>query len=388
MVETNHFERLAARVRGSARDGGLIETAQVKLVGLDEVRRAAGARWPRMREHVREGSLKIISARIGPDDTVIPCGDGFLVVFADVANAETEHRCRDIRDALITFYLGEDALRVLRAEVDPETISAAHLANIVSATPEPLPRARGSLSLGRFWPVWAARHQKVSAFLCAPILDADQPLPRMGYTPDFREKAAHQVADYLDLDLCLLEQAFDAAEHGERPPIGVSVHATTLQSRKARTFYLKHLAANASCAKSRMFVSIAEIPPGTPLMALTEWVSGLKHTFARVNLDLHHHDRALNAIASTGAWAAGFQVGPCKSAQGGQLRIALNEVDTWCRVLRRQGVQPFMQGFAEPGFFDLASFSEIAFATGQGLWPCQTSPAMAPAAVELAGATA
>lgn len=156
MIATAEMDRLAARVRASARDGGLIETAKVKFLGLDEVREA-GARWPRMREQVREGSLKIIAARIGADDAVIPWGDGFLVVFAD-ATAETERRCS----------------------------------------------------------------------------------------------------------------------------------------------------------------------------------------------------------------------------------TALSEIDAWCRILRRQGVQPFIHGFAEAGFFDLASFSEIAFATGEALWPCQqaleriVSPAKGP----------
>ena len=56
-----------------------------------------------------QGSLKIIAQRIGAQDTVIPCGDGFLVVFADAACAETERCCGEIRDALIRFYLGEEA---------------------------------------------------------------------------------------------------------------------------------------------------------------------------------------------------------------------------------------------------------------------------------------
>jgi hypothetical protein len=135
MIATAELDRLAARVRASARDGGLIETAQVKLLGLDEVRQAAGARWPRMREHVREGSLKIIAQRIGAHDAVIPCGDGFLVVFADPASGASERCCREIRDALISFYLGEEALRRLSAELARDTMSAAALAEIVSAAP-------------------------------------------------------------------------------------------------------------------------------------------------------------------------------------------------------------------------------------------------------------
>ena len=385
MIANAELDRLAARVRAAARDGGLIETAQVKLLGLDDVRQAAGARWPRMREHVREGSLKIIAQRIGAEDAVIPCGDGFLVVFADAACAETERCCVEIRDALIRFYLGEEALISIRADVAREPVSAADLASIVTAAPNAtsaLPRSE--LKLGRFWPVWSAQRQAVSAYLCAPVLDSGEGIARMGYTADFVERPASHETDFLDLDLCLLEQAFEAAEHADGVAVGVSVHAATLQNRKSRMLYLSHLAANASAAKQRMFASIAEITPGTPLLSLTEWTSALKHTFPRVSFDLHRTDRALGALASTGVWAAGFQVGSMKGAGGGHVRTALNEIENWCRMLRRQGLQPFMHGFAQSGFFDLASFSEIAFATGGALWPCLATipravPRMAPA---------
>ena len=33
-----------------------------------------------------------------------------------------------------------------------------------------------------------------------------------------------------------------------------------------------------------------------------------------------------------------------------------------------------MHGFAEAGFFDLASFSDIAFAAGEALGPCEPAP--------------
>jgi hypothetical protein len=336
MHEAAEIDRLAARVRAAARDGGLIETAQVKLVGLDEVRQAAGERWPRMREFVREGSLKIIASRVGPQDAVVPCGDGFLVVFADGANAQSAERCAEIRDALIRFYLGEDALKALRADVQQEAVTAAHLAGIVKDPPRPKPAASG-VELGRFWPVWSSRQGGVSAFFCAPTFDVQDANPRMGYDRDFAQKASHRDADFLDVDLCLFEQA------------------------------------NASSVRQRMYIGIAEVAPGTPLISLTEWISGLRRTIERVAIELHPTDRALSAIASTGAWAAGYQVPSMRNASGAQMRAELGSIHSWCQTLRRQRIQPFMHGFMEPVFFDLANMSDIAFATGPGLWPSQAT---------------
>ena len=376
LSQTQEIERLASRVRVAARDGGLIETAQVKLLGLDEVREAAGARWPRMREHVREGSIKIIAKRIGSDDAVIPCGDGFLVVFADASPEVSQARCAEIKEALVAFYLGEEKLSALRTEVSRETVTASHLAGLVGdKTPaQRISQQRNDLKLGRFWPVWSVQRLAVAAYLCGPVLESAQGR-RLGYSVDFLAKGVHRDADHIDLDLCLLEQACASAEQETSAAIGVCVHATTLQNRKSRLVYLEHLAANASAVQQRMFVTVAEIEPGTPLMSLTEWTAGLKRFFPRVAFDLHVTDRAIGSLASTGAWAAGYHLPAAPIASSAQTRAALNELDVWCRGLRRQGLQPFVGGFRDSSFLDLASYSDLAFATGEVLWPSRVAPA-------------
>ncbi len=367
------LERLASRVRAAARDDGLIETAQVKLVGLDEVRAAAGSRWPRMREHVREGSLKIIVRRIGAEDGVIPCGDGFLVVFAHASPEQTQARCAEIREALLAFYLGEEALSPLRANVARETVSASHLAGIVSQEPSAqAPLRRNELRLGRFWPIWSMRRMSIAAFMCAPGAAADAGL-RQCYEPGFLDSGRHGKDDYLDLDLCLLEQACAAAEMGAAP-IGFSVHASTMQARKSRSIFLDHLAANASPAYQRMFACIAEIQPGTPLISLTEWTRLLKTHLPRVMLDMHHSDRAIGALAATGAWAAGYHLAGRRLGSNAEVRAALNELDGWCRSLRRQGLMPLVNGFQDEALLDLAGYSDLAFASGEKLWPSQPQP--------------
>jgi hypothetical protein len=368
------MERLAARVRASARDGGLIETAQVKLIGLDEVREAAGPRWPRMREYVREGSIKIIAEHIGPDDAVIACGDGFLVVFADATNERTQHRCTEIREALLGFYLGEEMLSALHADVQREATSAANLAGFVANTATRSAPCRTALMLGRFWPVWSARLQTVAAHLCAPAIEGKGGLPRMGYEPAFLETAAHCNTDFLDLDLCLLAQACAAAERPAAGPVGVSVHATTLQRRRSRQTYLDHVAANAGVIHQRMFITIAEIEPGTPLISLSEWASALVQTFSRIALDLHHSDRALTSLASAGIWAAGYHLPLTHAASELELRKSLTLLDSWCRTFRRQNILPFVSGFVHQGFLEMAHYSNLAFATGEAIWPSTIDP--------------
>lgn len=375
MMLSNEIERLAARVRAAARDDGLIETAQVKLLGLDEVRAAAGARWPRMREYVREGSLKIIADRLGPDDAVISCGDGFLVVFADAAGEQALARAKAIEEALIAFYLGEEALKALRAEVENDVVDAGQLYGLVGGAPDTqIDARRNDLNLGRFWPVWSARHMAVAAYLCGPVME-DAGGRRLGYNPSFLEKGAHGVVDYLDLDLCLLEQACANAEHESAAAVGVCVHATTLQTRRNRQTYLEHLADNTQSVQQRMFITIAEIEPGTPLMSLTEWTRTLQRHVPRIALEFHSSDRAIGAIGSTGAWAAGYHLPSYPVGSAAKARAELCRIDNWCRSLSRQGLQPFIGGFREAGLLDLASYSDLSFATGEQLWSSRTAPA-------------
>jgi hypothetical protein len=101
------FNQISGRLKAMARDGGSIEAAQVKLVGLDEIREAAGPRWPRMRERVRTGSFGILSQHTGPDDVIIPAGDGFLVMLAEGRPGDAQRRCQEMRDALLSFILAK-----------------------------------------------------------------------------------------------------------------------------------------------------------------------------------------------------------------------------------------------------------------------------------------
>jgi hypothetical protein len=52
----------------------------------------------------------------------------------------------------------------------------------------------------------------------------------------------------------------------------------------------------------------------------------------------------------------------------------LNDLHGKCKTLKAQGILPLMQGFESTPVLDLAAYSDIAFASGDGLWPCQMAP--------------
>src|SRR4029078_2535373 len=109
--------QIALRLRSLARDDGSIDAAQVRVIGLDEIREAAGPNWARMRERVRAGSMDILTRHAAPEDVIFPAGDGYLVILAQGRPGNNQERCRRMREALLAFYLGEEGCVSLRPVV-------------------------------------------------------------------------------------------------------------------------------------------------------------------------------------------------------------------------------------------------------------------------------
>jgi len=202
---------IALRLRTIARDDGSIDAAQVRVIGLDEIREAAGANWPRMRERVRSGSMDILSKHTGPEDVIIPAGDGFLVILAEGAPGNNQERCKKMREALLSFYLGEDALSGLRAAVTPRSLTADGFADFIAAGMQTestdvhvLTRApRDNIVTAR---IFSTLHKKVVAQWVCPTRD-EHGGRRLAYNPDFILDGAHHSRDFFSLDAAIFEHA-------------------------------------------------------------------------------------------------------------------------------------------------------------------------------------
>ncbi len=71
------FVEAADKLKETVRQGLTFDAAQVKVVGLEHIRHAAGETWPRIADRIRSNSLAFIEGRLGDGDIAIPCGDGF-----------------------------------------------------------------------------------------------------------------------------------------------------------------------------------------------------------------------------------------------------------------------------------------------------------------------
>jgi hypothetical protein len=375
-TQSHSLDQMATRLKAMSNAGGSIEAAQVKLIGLDEIRVAAGPRWPRMRERVRSGSLAILSQHCGPDDAIIPAGDGFLIMLAESRAGDTQRRCQEMRDALLKFYLGEEGFASVRAEVKNHALTPAGLTDLIAATVGHggLMVAKGHEDEIAIAPVLVTHDRRVGAALVAPIARHEK-VRRIAHNPDFILSGRHSVQqDFLELDIALLDAALARIERatkvGEPAVTGVCVHATTLQSRRSRESYFKWLSQIDPALRRPLFITINEIERGTPLMSISEWCVGLRAYVSRISLNLHYADHAIGSIGSTGAWAAGFHLPVFAGAQHAARAQALRrQIGFWSKTLRSQGMGLTVHGFQDAAFLEDARAMGVDLLTSDAHWP-------------------
>ncbi len=379
MLPCSDFDQIASRLRSMTRDGCTIEAAQVKLIGLDEIRDAAGPRWPRMRERVRSGSLTILSQLTGPDDVIVPAGDGFLIMLAEGPAGDTQRRCQKMRDALLSFYLGEEALSGLRPEVKNRTLTPDAFTDLLASSARD--DANGSTVVAReHWedialaPVLVTQDRKIGGVLVAPV-DLCSGVRRIVYNQDFILDGRHHAPlDFLELDCAVLDAAIAHANRrkaeGYLSIVGVSVHATTMQTRRTRQAYLARLAEIDPDLRRTMFVAVAELERGTPLLSIADWCSGLRAQVSRVWLDFHYADHAIYSIGASGAWAAGFHLPVFAGAQRGKRGERLCEqIGFWAKTLRGQGMRLIVHGFQDITLLEQAGSLGVDLLTSEAHWP-------------------
>lgn len=375
MLAATEFDQIAGRLRSMSRDGGSIEAAQVKVIGLDEIREAAGPRWPRMRERVRQGSLSILSQHTGPDDVIVPAGDGFLIVLAEGPAGDTQRRCQQMRDALLSFYLGEDALKSLRPEVKNRSLNADGLTDLIASSMRDKPVvARAHDDEIALAPMLATHEHKIGATMVAPVTRGTQ-VRRVAYNPDFiLDGRHHGPQDFLELDIALLDAALQRAERlqqtGAFAIIAVCVHSSTMQLRRSRDAYVTWLAEIDPDLRRMLIINICEIERGAPLISIAEWCTRLRVYVARVALEFHYADHAIGSVGGSGAWAAGFHLPAFAGAQRDLRAQRLRtQIKFWSRTLRSQGLRLIVQGFQEAAFLEEAKCLGVDMLTSDTHWP-------------------
>jgi len=379
-VDEHLIQQLAERLKEAVHDTRHIETAQIQIVGLDAIKRQAGGLWAELAARVRETSLDFINRRIGAHDLVIPAGDGFLVVYADVEGAG--RKCADLQEQLNAFYLGDHTTRGLSADVRHETIAAATLIERLKApaaapaldlAPPPSP---ADLPLATL-PVWSVAQQAITGYWITPE-HRKRSLGRYGYDPSWAETGWHREdKDFVELDLRILQQAVAAIQlglaSGRRCLVGYSVHSTTMMNRNGRRAFLQALAATPADVRPFLLARIAEVQSGTPMAAVAEWTHHLRAVSPRLAIAIHPTQRDLTGMEELGVFSVACVL-PTALPVATDVATLARTIIIWSRDLKRQGLKLRLDNVDDPRLLGLALDGHIDFCSSQRLWPAVAAP--------------
>jgi hypothetical protein len=379
-VDERLIQQLAERLKQAVRDTRHIETAQIQIVGLDAVKHRAGALWPELAARVRETSLDFIQQRIGPHDLIIPVGDGFLVVYAEVEGAA--RKCLDLQDEIDAFYLGQEATHGLSASVRHESLGAHVLIERLSKPP-----SRPALELAppptladmplTMLPVWSVAQQAITGYWITP----DQPglgFGRFAYDPAWTETGwRREDKDFVELDLRILERAVQAIqtsiESGKRCLVGYSVHSTTMMSRTGRRTFLQALAATPADIRPFLLGRVAEVQPGTPVAAIVEWVHQLRGVSPRMSIAIHQSQRDVTGMDALGVFSVACVL-PTAHPTTADVVALTRTINVWSRDLKRQNLKLRLDNVDDTRLLSLALDGHMDFCTSQRLWQAVSAP--------------
>lgn len=378
-------EELVRKLKTAARTTGALPAAQVQFLNINDLAARSGRHWPAVNDRIRTGSLSYIRGCMDADDLVIPCDDGFLILFTEGDSARHAERAQELQSMLAAFYFGEEGLETLRVQVDPRRLNSDDVRALVDSQS----RAGAISATGArhqesdhdivFWPVWAAKADLIALHLCSPNF-CDQGIVRCGYDKGFQPTARHANADFADLDLAILQSASSALSRllirSPASVVGATVHVTTLRRRKALGDYLRALQTIPESTRQRMVVKIAEIEPGAPTSSLIEWTSLLRQHVRHVGLGFHHTDRAFDRFRHVGAWSAGIELPSHGPAPSAEIKRSLSTlIERWTRAVGPIGVRLHIEGFRSVELLAAAKRYGLDFASSEIAWPPLTQPA-------------
>lgn len=253
---------VASQLKSLLKGREQVDIGQFKLLGLAEIRAAAGADWPRVKRKVFAAGSQLIGNALGPHDAVLPCGDGFLVLLA-APDARKAEQLDAIGKKLHAFFLGSPDTRSLGVEASHGTASAGdilrmtqpsaaeavrHRADRAAETDVPEERrALARFSAGDeadessdgaripfFRPIWDAQTQALAGNACRTRIRV------AGRALDGR-RVIHTrmaVASQAELDHIAQKAGFDAlmraVRSGAKPRIRLTIHAETWAERSDR----------------------------------------------------------------------------------------------------------------------------------------------------------
>jgi EAL domain-containing protein (putative c-di-GMP-specific phosphodiesterase class I) len=299
----------------------------VHVIDLAAIREGSGGVWDKIKDGLHARLECILRQRLAASDFFSAVGDTRYMVVTPRANAEESAIiCLRVLHELTTNLFGacaHDQICIERAyegdngTLRSERFSRAAIAHLAAkaqlsgleqetleaaetfAAPALAPELKRDITY-RFEPVWDARHEAITTYICTPEFEiAEDEVP---LTPKERMRielsALSAGAEFLNRHL----------ENGERFLLGVKLSFETLGSPHGR-MEIAGLCRNlpAQCRQYLMFL-ITDIPAGVAHSRLTDFVMTLSH-FGRIVATVASGTRNLSAYQGLGLFGIACDLG-------------------------------------------------------------------------------
>lgn len=252
-----------------------VEIGKFNLLNLNDVRESAGDNWPNLKKRIFEAGAHFIEKRLGPNDAVITCNEGFILLFAN-PEMEIGEEVAAIADEMKLFFLGQPDLAHLRLATETLKADANGIGALIAtgkpAAPASPGRARKEIPQTRatddepggirafFRPIWDAERQCFVANFCFAKINIE------GRWSEFRRARQLRMTSesHADADIATLSAAIQAlrfaSQKKQRQTLALGVHQETLDDRQAFARWSELLTALPDAARRKFWIRVDEMP--------------------------------------------------------------------------------------------------------------------------------
>lgn len=373
---------LGAKIREIARQRSTVDVAQFQFVNLTAIQQAYGARWEAEQARVMETARTFICRRMGPDDVLVPCENGFLLLSGQDNSLDASVHAHAVAQALNRFFTGERPSSPFRVEADHQTLSIEDLprhmtdvrslenASVVRGAADALP-ADDEVRMG-FLPIWDARLEAMTSYNVDPY-DVATGCSIAGYRFEPEAASPARLAEVDELALRASEIALHTlARNGAKAIIGVTLHINTLVKLEQRSRLLSLLSTFDQSFFCYRKITIAGVKPGFPRLYLNETVKAFSARLPRVVVAMSAEESNFSTAIDCGAWGVGYMLPSQSTAAAGS--------GFW-RKMRSDAAAAHARGrkFCVEGAFTTSEVQACAacgvdFMASQLVWPRLATP--------------
>ena len=250
-----------------------VDVGQFHLLNLDAVKEIAGDDWPNRRKKIFDVSTHFIEKRISPEDLLMPCAEGFLLIFAD-SEKDSDDEIEQISKALQIFFMGAPDLKSLQVSWETDTVTAKELVQLAAPStpkpaeppaenkkpsPPPPPQAKKGFK-SCFRPIWDAQNQSIAFNRCFTKYEvADRMIDGRRVIQMRMADISHDELDDMSASTSL--EVFKVFfKNNKQISLCVSVHYSTISTPENLDNYLKHFQAIPESVRKSVLFKIDDLP--------------------------------------------------------------------------------------------------------------------------------